>query len=46
MTFEALHRRICDVLRGDKPRLMATAILPSGRIHNLFEDGTTKEESA
>lgn len=45
MTFETLHALICDALRGDKPRLVATAILPGGRIQNLFEDGTTRKET-
>jgi hypothetical protein len=43
MTFDALHTRICNALRGDKPRVVATYLAPDGRIRILFEDGTAKE---
>ena len=43
MTFETLHARICDALRGGRPRMVATFIAPDGRVRILFEDGTAKE---
>jgi hypothetical protein len=43
MTFDSLYTQICHALRGDKPRVMATYLAPSGRIRILFEDGTAKE---
>ncbi len=43
MTFDILHRRICDALRGDKPRVVMTSLTPGGSIRILFEDGTDKE---
>lgn len=46
MSFEALYRRICEGLRGDRPRVIATARLPDGRIHILFGDGTSKDGDA
>lgn len=42
MTFQALHARICDALRGNRPRLVATLIPPEGRARLIFEDGTSK----
>lgn len=42
MTFEMLHRHICDALRGDGPRVVATALIADGRVRVLFEDGTSK----
>ncbi len=43
ITFEDLHTRLCDALRGDKPRVIAQYLEPGGRVRTLFEDGTTKE---
>jgi hypothetical protein len=43
MTFDALYTHICNALRGDKPRVVATYLAPDGRIRILFEDGTAKE---
>lgn len=43
ITFEALRARICDALRGEKPRVVATSLVPGERMRVLFEDGTTKE---
>lgn len=42
MTFQALHTRICDALRGNRPRLVATMVLPEGGARLIFDDGTTK----
>jgi hypothetical protein len=43
MTFDTLYTRICDALRGDKPRVVATYLAPGGPTRILFEDGTAKE---
>jgi len=43
MTFDALYTHICNALRGDKPRVVATYLAPDGRSRILFEDGTAKE---
>ena len=40
--FDALHGRICDALRGGKPRLLAEWHMPGGRIELLYEDGTSQ----
>lgn len=45
MTFETLHAGICNALRGDKPRLVATSIARDGHVRVHFEDGTEKEVS-
>lgn len=41
--FETLYNHICDALRGDKPRVVATHLTSEGRIEILYEDGTSKE---
>jgi len=46
MTFEILYARICQALRGNKPEVVATLHLPSGRARIFFEDGTSKEVDA
>jgi hypothetical protein len=43
MTFDTLYTQICHALRGDKPRVVATYLAPSGRTRILFEDGMAKE---
>ena len=43
ITFEDLHTRLRDALRGDKPRVIAQYLEPGGGVRTLFEDGTTKE---
>ena len=43
MTFDHLYTRICNALRGDKPRVVAQYLAPGGRIQILFEDGTAKD---
>ncbi len=45
-TFDGLYIRICDALRGDKPRLVVTHLTPDGRMRLLFEDGTTRQIGA
>jgi hypothetical protein len=39
MTFDTQHTQICHALCGDKPRVVATYLAPSGRRRILFEDG-------
>ena len=43
LSFEDLHRRICDALRGDRPRLVAESWEPDGRVRLRFEDGSVRE---
>lgn len=43
MTFETLRARICDALRGEKPRVVATFLVPGERVRLLLEDGTSRE---
>lgn len=42
MTFDELHNRICDALRGDRPRLALETIGPDGQHTLHFEDGTPR----
>ena len=42
MTFDELHHRICDALRGDRPRLAIETIGPDGRPSLHFDDGTSR----
>jgi hypothetical protein len=46
MTFETPYARICEALRGNKPKVVDTSLLPTGRARILFEDGTSKEVDA
>ena len=41
MTFDELHNRICDALRGDRPRPAIETIGPDDRHSLHFEDGTS-----
>ena len=43
ITFGDLHERICDALRGDRPRLVAESLGPDGRLRLLFEDGSVQD---
>lgn len=40
MPFDELHTRICDALRGNRPRLVIETIGQDGRHSLHFEDGT------
>jgi len=40
MTFDALHERICDALRGIRPRVVAQLIGSDGETRLYFENGT------
>mgnify|MGYP003385100238 CR=1 FL=1 len=42
MSFDELHNRICDALRGDRPRLAIEIIDSDGRHSLHFEDGTSR----
>ena len=47
ISFGDLHDRICNALRGNRPRLVAESWGPDGRLQLLFEDGTVQDvESA
>lgn len=37
--FAALHERLCDALRADRPRLVAEALQPDSSGRLLFDDG-------
>jgi hypothetical protein len=36
--FSALHTRLCDALRGDRPRLLAEVMQPDGSLKLIFEN--------
>jgi hypothetical protein len=38
MSFEVLHDRICDVLRGNRPRVLAQVIDEEGEAELIFDD--------
>jgi len=42
LSFGELHERICNALRGDRPRLLAECLSPDGNAKLIFEDGSTK----
>jgi hypothetical protein len=42
ITFDDLHRRLCDALRGDRPRVTMQVLRPDGRIQVAFDDGSTR----
>ncbi len=44
--FGDLHAKICNVLRGDRPRLVAESWGPDGRVRLLFEDGSARDVEA
>ena len=41
--FPELHRRICDALRGRRPRLVAEWSGSDGGTRLMFEDGSVRE---
>jgi hypothetical protein len=43
LTFPALHAKICDALRGHRPRLVAESWGPDRRVRMLFEDGSVRD---
>ena len=46
MPFQVLHDRICDGLRGNRPRLAVVASDGSGRTRLIFEDGSVEPEKS
>jgi len=40
MPFPILHTKLCDALRGDRPRLAAELVQPDGTRKLLFDDGS------
>ena len=36
--FSALHTRLCNALRGDRPRLVAEVMQPDGSLKLIFEN--------
>jgi hypothetical protein len=42
LSFQSLHDRICDALRGSRPRLIAELIEPTGERRLLFENDPAK----
>lgn len=45
LSFQTLHDRICDALRGSRPRLIAESIGEDGEGQLIFEDGSVKPRS-
>jgi len=43
MPFGVLHARLCDALRGDRPRLVAEVVLPGGSTRLVFDDGSVAD---
>jgi hypothetical protein len=43
VSFGELHERICDALRGDRPRFVAEFWAPEGTVRLMFEDGESQE---
>lgn len=41
--FPDLHDRICNALRGNRPRVVAESWAPDGRSRLLFEDGSVQD---
>ncbi len=40
MPFSLLHAKLCDALRGGRPRLAAELVQPDGTRRLLFDDGS------
>lgn len=40
--FSRLHARICDALRGDRPRFVGESMRADGRTTLVYEDGTSR----
>ena len=45
-SFETLHKRICDALRGDKPKVIAEVIRSDGERELIHEDTPAKPRDA
>lgn len=44
LSFQALHDRICEALRGGRPRLVAQMLTPDGRIELMYEEEGEPED--
>ena len=42
-TFGELHARICNSLRGHRPKLVAESWGPDGRVRLIFDDGSARD---
>jgi hypothetical protein len=45
LSFDQLHQRICDALRGGRPRVVFESISPDGTVAVHFEDGTFRSSA-
>jgi hypothetical protein len=43
MTFQTLYERICEALRGGRPRLVAQVLTPDGRLELIHEEESLSE---
>jgi hypothetical protein len=43
ISFPEMHDRICDALRGSRPRLVGEWLAADGRARVMFEDGSVRE---
>lgn len=43
LSFGQVHRRICDALRGNRPRIVLEEWSADGRVRMVFEDGRLEE---
>ena len=43
MSFSDLHERLCDALRGSRPRLVGEFLRPGEKPRLFFEDGTIED---
>jgi len=44
-SFESLHGRICDALRGGRPRVVAQFLTPDGRMELIHEEEAPSENA-
>lgn len=44
--FPVLHARLCDALRGDRPRVAAEVLQPDGSSTLVFDDGSVVDATA
>jgi len=43
ITFDALYHRICDALRGSRPKLVAEFLSGDGNSRLIYDDGSSKQ---
>lgn len=46
ISFEGLHERICDALRGEKPRVVAQVFTPDGESELIYEGDAAKRKES